>query len=112
MSAASFKVVLNSIVLIFPTELSLYLALIKNWEIQKLSFLLMSKAADSSASAILPWVSSTRGLRKLTSRAQVHHSGQERGHHRSGCRKDFLGGGRWCGRHMFPSDEFAGTHMP
>ena len=52
-SVAPFKVVLNSIVLIFPTRLSLCLALVKNREIKKLPFLLRSKATDSPPSAVL-----------------------------------------------------------
>lgn len=47
LSVASFQFRLNSIVLLFPTKLNLCLALVKKLGIKKLSFPLMSKAADS-----------------------------------------------------------------
>lgn len=66
---ASFKVLQNSFVLIFPTKLRLYLGLVKNGEIKKLSFPLMSKAA------VFLYIPSSRGPRKLTSRESVHDRG-------------------------------------
>lgn len=66
---ASLKVLVDSIVLIFPTRLGVCLARMKHWQMQKLSLPLMSKAADSSTSTTLLRASLRRGLRKPTCRA-------------------------------------------
>lgn len=57
---ASLKVRVDSIVLIFPTRLSVSLARIQHWETQKLSLPPVSKAADSSTSTTLLSISCTR----------------------------------------------------